>query len=107
MRKRHATVKNDVPTMEPNQSRRRCAPMGWQLTSGWGGRLPLDCMAALHGIGWQESSEYAGGNIPLADKRPETRVSGLRIHEVTEGTVIYRPSHYRRPRKAIQASLRA
>jgi hypothetical protein len=60
MRKRHATVKNDVPTMEPNQSRRRCAPMGWQLTSGWGGRLPLDCMAALHGIGWQESSEYAG-----------------------------------------------
>jgi DNA replication protein DnaC len=59
MRKRHATVKNDGPTMEPDQSRRRCAPMGWQLSSGCGGRLPPDCMAALHWIGWQESPEYA------------------------------------------------
>jgi DNA replication protein DnaC len=59
MRTRHATVKNDVPTMEPEHSRRRGAPMGWQLSSGWGGRLPPDGMAALHWMGWQESSEYA------------------------------------------------
>src|SRR3989442_15782496 len=33
--------------------------MGWQLSSGIGGRLPLDSMAALHWNRWQESPEYA------------------------------------------------
>jgi hypothetical protein len=30
-----------------------------QLSSGLGGRLPSDEVAALHRIGWQESPEYA------------------------------------------------
>src|SRR5215216_5000917 len=46
--------------------------MGWQLSSGFSGRLPPDCVAALHRIGWQESPEYApkcskGGTDPLTD----------------------------------------
>ena len=34
--------------------------MGWQLSTRWGGNLRLESVAALHRIGWQESSEYAG-----------------------------------------------
>ena len=35
------------------------SPDGVQLSSGLGGRLPSDEVAALHRIGWQESPEYA------------------------------------------------
>jgi hypothetical protein len=34
-------------------------PEGVQLSSGLGGRLPSDSVAAWHRIGWQESPEYA------------------------------------------------
>jgi DNA replication protein DnaC len=34
MRTQHAAVKNDVPFTSPDQPRRRCAPMAWQLSSG-------------------------------------------------------------------------
>jgi hypothetical protein len=36
-----------------------------QLSSGLGGRLPSDEVAALHRIGWQESPEYANNEEAL------------------------------------------
>ena len=51
--------------MQVTPTPRRVAALrgGWQPSTGLGGILGLDWVAALHRIGWQESSEYA---IPQA-----------------------------------------
>jgi len=45
--------------MNPGVAALRWGTEGVQLSSGLGGKLPSDEVAALHRIGWQESPEYA------------------------------------------------
>src|SRR5262249_25054615 len=45
--------------INPGVAALRWGTDGVQLSSGLGGRLPSDEVAALHRIGWQESPEYA------------------------------------------------
>jgi hypothetical protein len=55
-------------------------PEGVQLSSGLGGRLPSDSVAAWHRIGWQESPEYACKRLPtleLSQDERECRSPGL------------------------------
>ncbi len=60
--RRAALLTQDIASTSPEQTRRRCAPMGWQLSSGMGGNLPLEQVAALHRNGWQLSSGLGGNN---------------------------------------------
>jgi integrase/recombinase XerC len=54
-----------------------------QLSSGLGGRLPSDEVAALHRIGWQESPEYAEGQVAeslhLEDRASKGKKGGRTI----------------------------
>ena|SRR2546426_1006804 len=49
--------------MNPGVAALRWGTEGVQLSSGLGGKLPSDEVAALHRIGWQESPEYAVASV--------------------------------------------